>query len=137
MAIIVSDNIRDTATANLVSALNAQLGVSASLHVFDGSTPPATTDPDLGTELVVCAMDTTPFAAPSGNVFVANTIAPGTAVATSNPTYWRMMDGSSNVIMQGSAGNIGGEDIVFDNGTITSGDTVTITSLEFTVLVNG
>jgi len=136
MSMQFSSALQDTVTTNLVSALNGELGATANIHFFDGVQPAACSDADDGTELVLCQMDPTPFAAASGNVFSANTIAPGTVIADGDLLYFRMKDAGLDVIAQGSCG-IAAENIVFDDGDVTIGDTVTVTAFDVTVLLVG
>jgi len=137
MPILVSDNVQNISASDLRTCLNGQLGIAGVVHFFDGILPSGPADPDDGTELVTCAMASTPFLYFSGNAFEADTIAPGTVFADGTLAYWRMKDSLGNVVAQGSCGTSGLSDIVFDNDAVLIGDTVTVTDFSATLVIGG
>jgi hypothetical protein len=112
---------------------NTVLGASATLLVYTGSPPANCAAGATGTLLTTFTLNSSPFGVASagamtlGGLTLSST-ASGGAAAT--PGYFRMNDGSSNCHVQGTCG-IGSGDLSF-NGTITSGQTVTITGFTIT-----
>jgi len=137
MAMQFSEGRRDQITSDLQAAWNAALGGSANMLLFDGFQPTECADADNGTLLAVIGMNGTPFATPSANVFVANSMSPGTGLDDGNITYFRMKDGSANVISQGNCADTAGANIVFNTVVVATSDDVSVDSFEVTVLLVG
>jgi len=137
MTMEFSDTMRDQITSDLVTAWNAELGGSASIFLFDGFKPALCSDPDDGTILAIVGMNGTPFATPSANVFNANSMSAGTGLAAGNMSYFRMKDGSTNVVAQGTVSSSAGANIVFNTVVVAVSDNVEIDSFTATVLLVG
>lgn len=122
-----------------VDLVNAQLdeietllGASALLRIATGAQPATCATADSGTELIVITLPADSWAAAgSGTKAKAGTWS-GTATggAAATPGHARFKTSAAVVKMQMSAG-IGSGDISFD-GTITSGQTVTISTATLT-----
>lgn len=107
--------------------------------IYSGTVP---TDADTAlagnTVLVTIACETTAFGAAADSTGEATSdLALGsgksaTASATGTATFYRILDGDSTVIWQGTVGT-SSSDLVITNTSITSGDTVSITDLEFRI----
>ena len=120
-----------------VDAIETFGGASCALKVFTGAAPAATTDANSGTDLVTMNLPASWMAAASAGVAAKDGTWSGTAGAgaADTPGHFRIynsqatMDGTT-CILQGSCA-IGSGDISFD-GTITSGQTVTIATFGLT-----
>lgn len=111
-------------------------GTTGSIKVWSGSAP---SDPDAaatGTLLITFALTssggwTTPSAGQTGLVTVPLS---GTVNAAGTAGYYRLLDSGGNTLLQGSVtATGGGGDLTVGSTTVTSGDTVQITSYGFTV----
>jgi hypothetical protein len=136
MAIDVNDDVAADVADALSSSWNTRLGASATLFFFDGTKPAACSDADDGNVILSCTMSSTPFGAASGINFSANPIGIGVCGFAGTVTYWRLKDGSSNVILQGTTGT-GTEDIVWDNATFAVSEAGTVTDIDITVQTGG
>lgn len=137
MPISIKSSLNDTVATNFVSAFNSNAGVSATIDFFDGILPAVCEDPDDGTLLVTLTPSASVFASPAGNSFTMNSVTPGTVVADGTLTYWRLKDGSANVLLQGDCGTDPLRNIVFDNEDVLIGDTVSITSFDVLIQTGG
>jgi hypothetical protein len=120
-----------------VDAIETYGGVTCALKVFTGAQPAATTDANSGTDLVTMNLPASWMAAAAAGVAAKDGVWSGVAGAgaAATPGHFRIytsqavMDGTT-CFLQGSAA-IGSGDISF-NGTITSGQTVTISTFGLT-----
>ena len=104
------------------------------LRIYSGSVP-ANADAALGgaTQLVELTLGATAFGAASGGVLTANAITGGTAGATGTASFFRILDSAgSTVLAQGAVGTSGAE-LTLPTTSITSGVTVTCSSLTLTI----
>jgi hypothetical protein len=118
-----------------LAAITAKIDVGgAGTLVFYSGTKPATVDTALSgnTVLATLTFSTTSFGAPASGVSTANAITSGTAVASGTATFARAFahDGTTAVIDFGVGTS--GADINLSSTTISSGQTVSITSLTLT-----
>lgn len=123
-----------------VALRNAQLdliesttGTSALLRIATGSVPATCATADSGTELITITLPSDWMAAASSGVKSKSGTWSGTATggSASTPGHFRLKDsGGTTVHLQGTAG-VGSGDLSFD-GSITSGQTVTITTFDIT-----
>jgi hypothetical protein len=120
----------------LSDSWNTHCGSGSTLFFFDGTKPAACSDADDGNIILSCAMDATPFGSATGINFSANTISLGVCGFAGTVTYWRIKDGSSNVILQGTTGT-SGEDIVWDDATFAVSESGTVTDIDITVQTGG
>lgn len=129
--------INDTVRNGMLNAIETGGGASAALKVFTGAQPAATTDANSGTDLVTINLpaDWANDAATGAKTLKGTWSGTASAGAASTPGHFRLytdqstMDGTT-CFMQGSCG-VGGGDLSFD-GTITSGQTVTISTFTLT-----
>lgn len=131
--------------------LTAQAGCNAIVDLIDGGTGAGSlkiysgtipTDADTAlsgnTLLAELPFSATAFGAAADGTGKATATAAAitddsSADASGTPTFFRVCDGDDVVIFQGSAGNVGTEDLVLDAATITAGQTVGISSLTFSL----
>jgi len=136
MAIVVNDDVSDGMADGLALLWNTLLGSSGTLEFFDGTEPAACSDPDDGNMIISFGLNATPFTTATGINFSANAIGAGACVFAGTTTYWRMKDGSSNVVLQGSSG-LSGADINWDDNTWFVSDVGNISNIDITVQTGG
>lgn len=124
------NNIMDQVTADIDSGAGA-----GTLKIYDG-TQPAGPDTAITSQvlLVTITFNDPSFDPASGGAIVAD-VTPalsGTAVATSTATWFRIEDSDSNAVADGSAGDVGSEDLVLNTDAIVTGVTVEVTSMTLT-----
>ncbi len=122
----------DTTRNGMLDAIETDLGASALLKIATGAQPANCAAADSGTELIVISLPADSWAAASGGTKDKAGTWSGTATggAGATPGHFRFKTSGAVVKMQGSAG-IGSGDLSF-NGTITSGQTITITAATLT-----
>lgn len=133
MAIQYGTTLRD----NQNDQVESTTGTSAKLRIYTGSPPATCATAPSGTLLATLSLPSDYMAA-SGSGAKAKTATAWTGTASggsaSTPGYFRLYDsGETTCTMQGTCG-IGSGDLSFD-GTITSGQTITIST--FTITAGG
>src|SRR5271157_1772479 len=134
----MATNLKASIRATMMGAIPTSVGASGHLFIYSGSAPSKTAAPT-GTSAITAGiplsstMGTT--GATEGAVLtLSGTPLSGTATASITPGYYRITDGATDdgthTQIQGSAG-VGSGDINFSS-TISSGGTVTISSLTWT-----
>jgi len=130
MALQFSDSVRN----QMLDAIETATGTSAVLKVFTGTAPANVGTADSGTLLINATLPSDWMAAASGGTKAKSgtwedlSADGGTA---STPGYFRIYaTGGATCHLQGTAG-IGSGDMQF-NGTITAGQSVTVTSFTLT-----
>lgn len=129
MALQFSGSVRDAQNDSIESTI----GTTPHLHVFTGAQPANCAAADSGTDLVDITLPSDWMAASSGGVKAKSGTWSGTASAGAGatPGHFRIKETTNTTThMQGSAA-IGSGDMNFD-GTITSGQTVTISTFSIT-----
>jgi len=128
MALQFADSTRNA----MLDAIETDLGASALLRLATGAQPANCAAADSGTELIVISLPADSWDAASGGTKAKAGTWSGTATggAASTPGHFRFKTSGAVVKMQGSAG-IGSGDMSFD-GTITSGQTVTVSTAVLT-----
>jgi hypothetical protein len=133
MAILLATAVRNAR----LDVIESNIGTTVRIKVFTGSPPSATTDANSGTDLVTITVPSDWLAAASGGAKGITGSWTGTASAGSGatPGYFRLYNSSgtfdgTTCMIQGSAA-IGSGDMNF-NGTITSGQTVTVSAFTLT-----
>lgn len=109
--------------------VESSAGASAKLYIFSGSAPANCAAADSGTLLATLTLPSDWMAAASGTSKVLAGSWTGTASAGSGatPTHFRIKDNAGTTVhVQGTAG-VGSGDLNL-NGTITSGQTIAISS---------
>lgn len=113
--------------------IESTIGTSPIMRIATGSPPATCATADSGTLLINITLPSDWMAAASGGVKSKSGTWSGTASggSASTPGHFRIKDsGGTTVHLQGTAG-IGSGDLSFD-GSITSGQTVTITTFDIT-----
>ncbi len=131
MAYSVTAARRNAMLDNLTATLDG-----GSLRIYDG-TPPANADASLGsnTLLAQLTLNATAFAAASGGTATANAItADSSADATGTATFFRLLTSGATVVLQGTVSATGGGgDLQLGTTSITTGLTVSVSSLTITL----
>lgn len=86
-------------------------------------------------EVATLALSATAFGAASGGTATAATISDDTNATGGEITKFVLKDGSGTVVLSGSAGEVGTEDIVLSSATIGAGDTVSCSLLTYSAPV--
>jgi len=128
MALSYITTLRNTRLADITSAI----GTSGKLRLYDG-TPPASANAALSSNTMLSdnACSATFAPAPSGGVLTANAISNATAAATGTATFFRLLTSANAAVVQGTVGT-SGQDLNLNTTSISSGATVSITSLVIT-----
>lgn len=129
MALQYSTTLRN----NQLDQVESTLGTAALLRVYTGSAPANCAAAETGTKLFDSALPSDFMAAASSGSKAKSGTWSGSAIAGSGatPGYFRLYDSSGTTChVQGTCG-IGSGDLSFD-GTITSGQTVTVSTFTVT-----
>jgi hypothetical protein len=133
MAIQYSVTLRN----NQLGQIETTIGTAPKLRISTGSKPANCAAADSGTLLVEITLPSdwlgTPGTPDAGVVYKAGTWS-GTATADGTAGHWRIKDSTGTTVhTQGTiTATGGGGDITLDNTSITTSQTVTITSASFT-----
>jgi len=131
----MATNLKDTVRATMMGAIPTSVGASGHLFIYSGTAPSKTTAPT-GTSAITAGipLNSTMGTVSVGTLTLSGTPLSGTATASITPGYYRVTDGGTDdgthTQIQGSCG-VGSGDINFSS-TISSGGTVTISSLTWT-----
>ena len=123
-----------THRTNAMSQLNTDLAASAVIKIFSGTIPANCGTADSGTLLVTFAGNAGGFGAAASQVLTASAVANATAAATGTAGYFRLYPSAAtttNAVVQGTCG-MSAADMILTNTSITSGQTVSFTSLTVT-----
>lgn len=123
---------------NMLDEITARAGTSALLRIYDG-TIPTNADTAVGAQTLLAELtcNATAFAgAASGGVLTLNAItSDSSANATGTASWFRIVDsGATNTVMDGDVSTVaaGTGDLQLDSTSITSGQTVNVTSFTIT-----
>lgn len=122
-----------TVIDNQLDQIESTIGTSAKLDIYTGSIPANCAAADTGTKLISISLPSDWMNAASSGTKTKLGTWSGTATAGSaaTPGYFRIKDSTDTTTgMQGTCG-IGSGDLSFD-GTITSGQTITISTFTLT-----
>lgn len=115
-----------------LNQIASQIGNAGVLNIYTGTQP---TNPDTalsGNTLLAALTCGTPFAPnASGGVLTANAITSATAGNTGTATFFRLTTSGATAIVDGSVGTASA-DLVLTSTSITSGQTVSVSSLTIT-----
>lgn len=131
MAIQLAAAARTVAADAIVDNIDAG-GGAGSLIIYAGAVP----DPDsaAGTALAAFSLAATSFGAASDNgtraLATMAAVSNATASGTGTAAYFRVLDNAAAVQFQGTVGTTGA-DLIIDNTSISSGNTVAISSFTF------
>lgn len=129
MALQFETTLRNTQLDDIETAA----GASAKLSIYTGAAPANCAAADSGTKLITITLPADWMAAASGGSKAKSGTWSGsaTAGAGATPGYFRIKDSTdTTTYLQGTCG-VGSGDLSFD-GTITSGQTVTISTFTLT-----
>lgn len=130
MALQLSTSVRNA----MLDAIETTVGTSAIIEIRTGSAPATCATADSGSVLVTYNLASDwAAAASSGSKALSSTPISGTAGATGTAGHFRLKDsGGTTCHAQGTiTATGGGGDMTVDNTSITSGQSVNITSLSF------
>lgn len=118
-----------------LAAIVTAIGSAGTLKIYDG-TQPASPDTAVGAQVLLSTHTCgSPFAPASSSahpsVLTANAIGSATAAATSTATWFRIASSGGTAGVDGSVGTATA-DLILNSTSITSGQTVSITSLTAT-----
>jgi hypothetical protein len=125
--VVTRNNRLDEITA-LIDA-----GTAGLLRIYDG-TRPADADTAVGAQVLLAelTMNATSFPAASSGAMTANAITDdSSANATGTASWFRIVDSAGNAVVDGDVGT-SGSDLNLNTVSITSGVTVSVTSLVLT-----
>jgi len=131
----MATNLKDTTRATMMGAIPTSCGASSHLMIYSGTAPSKTAAPT-GTSAITggIPLNSTMGTVSVGTLTLSGTPLSATATASNTPGYYRVIDGSTDdgthTQIQGSCG-VGTGDINFSS-TISSGGTITISSLTWT-----
>ena len=124
MAIQLGTSLRNA----MVDVIESHVGTAPYLKIFSGAAPADCQTATSGTLLVNIDLPSDWFGAASGGTASKSGTWDGTAIAAGTAGHYRLYNnGTSTCFEQGSAGT-GSVDLVLDNNSISSGQTVTVTS---------
>lgn len=135
MATRIPGNVQNAAVDAVVDLVDAGAG-AGTLKIYTGSQPADADDAVSGTLLVTITFSDPAFgAAASGSAAADVTPALSAAAGAAGTAGWfRVADSTGATVFDGAiTGTGGGGDIELDNTSIASGQTVTISSLTFSV----
>lgn len=117
----------------ILDAIETTAGTSAKVRIYSGSAPANCAAAATGTLLAEWSLASDwAGAASSGSKSLSSTPLSATAAATGTAGYFRLVDSAGTTThMQGTVGT-SGTDLIIDNTSITSGQTVQITSWSWT-----
>lgn len=112
---------------NRVAQIQATIGTSGTLKIFSGAVPANCAASDPSGLLATITLPSTFLTSTAGVTAIAGTWS-ATASATNTAASFRMYDGSSVCAVQGNVTT----DLVLNNTSITSGQTVSVTQFNVT-----
>ena len=124
MAIQLGTSLRNA----MVDVIESHVGTAPYIKIFSGAQPADCQQATSGTLLVNITLPSDWFTASTAGTGSKNGTWNGTAIAAGTAGHFRLYNnGTSTCYEQGSAGT-GSVDLVLDNNSIGSGQTVTVTS---------
>lgn len=132
MALFLTDTARNNMLDELTALIDAGAG-AGNVKIYDGSVPANESTALSGNTLLATLPCSDPSsAAASGGVLTLSSITDdSSADATGTATFFRVEDSDTNVVMQGAVGTSGAE-LNLNSTSITTGQTVSITSWTIT-----
>lgn len=119
-----SNGTRDAQQQGLI----VYAGTAAIIHIYSG-TQPANANTAISTQTLLVALNVSgSFGTDSNGTITLSSVTSATAVATGTASFFRITKSdNSTVVMDGSVGT-SGTDMILDNVSIATGQTVSITS---------
>lgn len=133
MAIEISIPTQNIATDAVVDSIDVGAGANGTLEIRSGAPPATANDVDTGTLIVTINLSATAYgASASGTAALAGTPLSANAVASATAGHFRVKDADGDVVFQGTVGT-SATDLILDNASINSGQTVNVSSLNVTM----
>ena len=123
-----------THRTNAMTDIATQVGSSGLLKIWTGSPPATCATADSGSLLATLTCNAGGFGSASGGVLTVSAITSNTASGTGTAGYFRIYPSaatSTNAVLQGLCGT-SGSDLNLSSLSISSGQTVSITSMSIT-----
>lgn len=115
-----------------LDSIETASGTAAKLRIYTGSVPANCAASEVGTMLVEMALPSDWMSAAASGVKAKLGTWSGTAAATGTAAHFRVYDtAGTNCHLQGTAGT-SGTDMILDNASIASGQTVTCNTFSLT-----
>jgi len=133
MATTISTAARNAAANGVVDLLDGGAGAGY-IEVRDGTQPANPGTAATGTLLATLPLSDPAFGDAATGVATANAITSDTTADNSGTATWfRAYDSNAVAVIDGSAGDVGTEDLVLDNAAIVAGGTVAVSSWTITM----
>lgn len=132
MALSYVTALRNNRLDEITALIDADVG-AGSLRIYDG-TPPADANTALSGNTLLAQLtltDPAAGAASAGVLTFSSITDDSSADASGTHTFFRILDNSGDVVLQGTSGT-SGTDLILDAATITAGQTVSVTSATIT-----
>jgi hypothetical protein len=113
--------------------ITTKVGASGLLRIYNGAQP-ASPDTAVGAQVKLAELmcNAAAFAAAaSAGVLTANAISSANALASGTASWFRLVKSDGTAVMDGTVGT-SGADLIIDNTSINSGQSVSVTSLTVT-----
>lgn len=130
----MASQLGTTLRNNMLDQIESTIGTAGRLKIFSGAQPANCAAADSGTLLVDITLPTDWMNAASGGTkTLLGTWQDTSADGTGTAGHFRFYESTATTCsVQGSAGDIGTEDLVLDNASINSGQQVTVTAFTIT-----
>ncbi len=130
----MASQLGTTLRNNMLDQIETTVGAAGRLKIFSGAQPATCATADSGTLLVDITLPSDWMNAASGGTkTLLGTWQDTSADGTGTAGHFRIYESTATTCsVQGSAGDIGTEDLVLDNASINSGQQVTVTAFTIT-----
>lgn len=122
----------DTLIDAMLDEIESQTGTSAHLIVFDGSIPASCATADAGSTLATLTLPSDWMSAASAGSVAKTGTWQGTASGTGTAQYFRIKDSSETTTFVQGTIDTASADMIFDNTSVSSGQTITISTFTIT-----
>ncbi len=130
----MASQLGTTLRNNMLDQIETSVGAAGRLKIFSGAQPATCATADSGTLLVDITLPSDWMNAASGGTkTLLGTWQDTSADGTGTAGHFRFYESTATTCsLQGSAGDVGTEDLVLDNASINSGQQVTVTAFTIT-----
>lgn len=130
----MASQLGTTLRNNMLDQIETTVGAAGRLKIFSGAQPATCATADSGTLLVDITLPSDWMNAASGGTkTLLGTWQDTSADGTGTAGHFRIYESTATTCsVQGSAGDVGTEDLVLDNASINSGQQVTVTAFTIT-----
>lgn len=115
-----------------LDAVDTEAGAAATLEIRTGAPPTNCGAADSGSVLVTITLPNPAFAAADAGAMTKNGTWQGAATGAGEAGHFRIKAGGTTCKIQGTAGDVGTEDLVLDNADIAVDQVVTVTGFTLT-----